>query len=46
MTSAGQTDVNLSKASYVKKGCYACQWLANVDKHTYEKNDKKYTIMV
>ena len=30
----------LSKASSIKKVCYACQWLDNVDMHTYANFDQ------
>ena len=30
---------NYSNASFIKKGCYACQWLDNVDMHTFAKFD-------
>ena len=30
----------LSKVSSIKKGCNACQWLDNVDMHTYAQMDQ------
>ena len=38
MTSVGRTDAQLSIVH--QKGCYACQWLDNIDMPTYEKFDK------
>ena len=30
-------EMMLSKPSSIKKGCYTCQWLDNVDIHLYAK---------
>ena len=30
----------LSKSLSIKKGCYICQWLDNVDMHLYAKFDQ------
>ena len=30
----------LSKPLSIKKGCYTCQWLDNVDMHSYAKFDQ------
>ena len=32
-------EMMLSKPSSIKKGCYTCQWLDNVDMHLYSKCD-------
>ena len=38
------TGLMLSKASSIEQGCYACQWLDNVDIYTYAKFDQKKTM--
>ena len=38
LITTGRTDAQLSVVH--QKGCYACQWLSNVDMHTYANFDQ------
>ena len=35
----------LNKPSSIKKGCYTCQWLDNVDMHLYAKLDQNISFV-